>query len=201
LKRNKFRLSFPYDEKVHRWLPLLVNSYAIMDKGVYEDIEKNEKKGKKLACKRGCSNCCETQRDIPIYPIEIVGLYWYVIEKIKEPLRSQIKTSLIKHRKGDRCPFLIKKACSIYPMRPLACRQFNVFGRPCAKGEDPFYTRNEDVLKPLDNYLGKALYETMPFYGLYEEDEKIEFINSGKLNSLVKILQFFPWIELARRMV
>lgn len=179
---------------------MLLNAYAIMDEGVSRDIEKNLKKGKRLACRRGCSNCCETHRDIPLYPIEIVGIYWYVIEKIKEPLRSKIKSSLIKHKRGEACPFLIDKVCSIYPMRPLACRQFNVFGSPCDSGEDTFYTRPQDLLKPSENYLGKALYETTPFYNVFDENQKIEFINSGKLNSLVKVLQQFPWIELARRM-
>lgn len=200
MKRNKFRLSFPQDEKKHIWLPLLFNAYAIMDEGVYKDIEKQEKSGRKLACRRGCSNCCETHRDIPVYPIEIVGIYWFIIEKVKEPLRSEIKKALIKHKKGDPCPFLINKACSIYPMRPLACRQFNVFGEPCKEGEDSFYTRINDVLKPSNNYLGKALYETTPFYGVFDDNERVDFINSGKLNSLVKILQDYPWIELARRM-
>lgn len=179
---------------------MLLDAYSIMDKGVSEDIDKLKKKGKKLACKKGCSNCCKTHRDIPIYPIEIVGIYWYVMEKIEEPLYSQIKNSLIKHKKGEPCPFLIDEVCAIYPMRPLACRQFNVFNRTCEPKEDPFYMRNEDVMKPSQNYLGKALYETTPFYGIYEESERVEFINSGKLNSLVKILQEFPWIELARRM-
>jgi len=179
---------------------LLLNAYAIMDEGVKKDIEKLEKQGKSLACKRGCSNCCKTHRDIPVYPIEIVGIYWYVIEKIKEPFRSQIKSSLLKHKKGETCPFLIDGVCSIYPMRPLACRQFNVFGKSCEVGEDPFYTRPDDVLKPRDNYLGRALFETASFYGVFDSDEKIEFINSGRLNSLVKILQHYPWIELARRM-
>ncbi len=200
MKRNKFRLSFPEDEKIHHWLPLLLNAYAIMDEGVAKDIKTAEKQGKNLACKKGCSNCCLTHRDIPVYPIEIVGIYWYVIEKVKEPLRTQIKSSLIKHRKGEPCPFLINNACSIYSMRPLACRQFNVFGKSCEPSEDPFYTRPNDVLKPENNYLGKALYETAVFYGVFDEQEKIEFINSGKLNSLVKILQHYPWIELARRM-
>lgn len=179
---------------------MLLDAYAIMDEGVSKDIKKAEKTGKKLACSRGCSNCCETHRDIPVYPIEIVGIYWYVIEKIEDPLRAEIKTSLIKHKKGEKCPFLVQNICSIYPVRPLACRQFNVFGKSCEKGEDPFYARNEDVLKPSSNYLGKALYETTPFYNVFEEQEKIDFINSGRLNSLVKILQHYPWIELARRM-
>lgn len=199
MKKNKFRLSFPEDEKLHSWLPMLLNAYAIMDEGVKKDIEKYEKLGKKLACRAGCSSCCKTHRDIPVYPIEIVGIYWYVIEKVKEPLKSKIKSSLISHKKGGPCPFLIDSVCSIYPMRPLACRQFNVFEKPCNEGEDPFYTRPHDVLKPSEHYLGRALYETAPFYKVYTEDEKIEFINSGRLNSVVRILQNYPWIELARR--
>lgn len=177
---------------------MLLNAYAIMDEGVARDIKRYEKSGKKLACRRGCSNCCKTHRDIPVYPLEIVGIYWYVIEKIKEPLRSEIKISLINHKEG--CPFLINKVCSIYEMRPLACRQFNVFGEPCKEGEDPYYTRPHDVLKPKGHYLGEALFETAPFYGVYDEKQKIEFINSGRMNSLVKSLLHYPWIELAKRM-
>ncbi len=200
MKKNKHRLSFPKDEKLHNWLPMLLNAYSIMDEGVKEDIEKYEKSGKKLACRYGCSSCCKTHRDIPVYPIEIVGIYWYVIEKTKEPIRTKIKNSIILHKKDSHCPFLIDDACSIYPIRPLACRQFNVFNKPCIEGEDAFYTRPQDVLTPSEHYLAKALYETAPFYNIYDEDEKIEFINSGKLNSLVRILQRYPWIELARRM-
>ncbi len=200
MKENRFRLSFPKDEKNHNWLPLLLNAYAIMDEGVSKDIEKREKSGEKLACRCGCSNCCETHCDIPIYPIEIVGVYWYVIEKVKEPVRSEIKNSLIKHKNNDPCPFLIRKTCSIYLMRPLACRQFNVFGEPCRAGEDAFYTRPDDVMKPSEHYLGRALYETTPFYGIFHEQERVEFINSGRLNRLVRILQHYPWIELARRL-
>lgn len=179
---------------------MLLKAYEIMDQGVKKDIKKYESLGNKLACRRGCSSCCKSHREIPVYPIEIVGIYWYVIEKVKEPLRDKLKKSLILHKKEAPCPFLIDDICSIYPMRPLACRQFNVFNKSCTEGEDAFYTRPQDVLKPSYNYLGKALYETMPFYNIYDEDEKIEFINSGKINSLVKILQRYPWIELARRM-
>jgi len=115
-------------------------------------------------------------------------------------MRLKIKRSLISHKRGEGCPFLIDSVCSIYPVRPLACRQFNVFGKPCTDGEDPYYTRPEDVLKPREPYLGRALYETTPFYDVYNKDERVEFLNSGKLNSLVKILQNYPWIELTRRM-
>ncbi|MCS7203388.1 MAG: YkgJ family cysteine cluster protein [Thermodesulfovibrio sp.] len=198
MKKNRFRLTFPEDEKIHKWLSLLLNSYAVMDEGVYSEIKKRQKKGESLACRKGCSSCCKTHQDIPVYPIEIVGIYWYVIEKTDEPLRSKIKRSLIAHKKDDPCPFLIDDICSIYPIRPLACRQFNVFNKACSEGEDPYYTRPNDVLKP-GAYLGKAIFETISFYGVYSEDEKIEFINSGKLNSLVKVLQRYPWIELAKR--
>lgn len=179
---------------------MLLNAYSIMDHGVLKDIEREKVRGRVLACRKGCSNCCKTHRDIPIYPIEIVGIYWFVCEKIDNPLREKIRLSLIEHNSQRPCPFVIDGVCSIYPMRPLACRQFNVFGRPCSEGEDAYYTRKQDVLVPSENYLGRALYETAPFYGVFSEQERLEFINSGRLNSLVKVLRQYPWIELARRM-
>ncbi|MBS1114086.1 MAG: hypothetical protein H6Q92_1849, partial [Nitrospirae bacterium] len=39
------------------------------------------------------------------------------------------------------------------------CRQFNVFGSPCAEGEDPYYTRREDVLLPIKQYTDRAFFD------------------------------------------
>jgi hypothetical protein len=52
LKKSKLRLSFPEDEKLHIWLPLLLNAYSIMDEGVKKDIEELEKKGRKLSLRK-----------------------------------------------------------------------------------------------------------------------------------------------------
>ena len=95
---RKGRLSFPSDEKNHPWLPILLDAYAVVDKGVDEAIKTAFKEGRILACGKGCSNCCRTHQTIPVYPLELVGLSWYVTEKLTEPERSVIKTQLYSYK-------------------------------------------------------------------------------------------------------
>ena len=76
------RLSFPADEIAQKWLPMLLDAYFIADQGIYEGISREEKQGRKLACTKGCSNCCKAHLTIPIYPLELLGLYWYTTEKV-----------------------------------------------------------------------------------------------------------------------
>src|SRR4030042_6205500 len=121
------RLSFPSDESKHPWLPLLLDAYFIVYKGIDEAVRAAFKKGRKLAASKGCSNCCKTHQTIPVYPLELVGLSWYVTEKITGPERDIIKTQLRNYKENDPCTFLVNGACSVHPMRPVACRQFHVF--------------------------------------------------------------------------
>lgn len=58
------RVTFPGDEKKHSWLGPLLEAYFIVDKGVAKAIETERKKGRNLACSKGCSNCCSTHQDI-----------------------------------------------------------------------------------------------------------------------------------------
>ena len=195
------RLNFPDDEAKFTWLPMLLDAYAIIDKGISIAIDGFEKKRKtKLACKKGCGSCCTTHKDIPVYPLELVGIYWYAIEKIARPLRESLKNLLWGHNKGNSCPFLIDGACSIHPFRPIACRQFNVFSRPCDEGEDPYYTRRNDVLTPIQEYTDRAFYAMLPFYGVTDKAAKERIIKSRLLNTQVRELQSYNWKELARRM-
>jgi Fe-S-cluster containining protein len=194
------RLSFPADEKRHPWLPLLLDSYAIVDKGVGEAVRAGFKKGRKLACSKGCSHCCKTHQTIPVYPLELVGLSWYVTEKIIGPEREIIKAHLRHYQENDPCPFLVHGACSIHPMRPVACRQFNVFDIPCTEGEDPYYTRRGDVLSPLRKYTARAFFLMLPFYGIEDEKERWKIIESGAVHNVVKLMQTCNWKSLADKM-
>jgi Fe-S-cluster containining protein len=78
------------------------------------------------------------------------------------PGRDVLRDRLAHSAAGGACPFLIDKACSIHPVRPIGCRQFNVFTAPCAPGEDPYYTRRDDVLVPVADYT-TALRRGAPF--------------------------------------
>jgi len=189
------RLHFPEDEKRLAWLPLLLDAYAIADTGIavaLRDVEKKQKK--KIACGKGCGSCCEHQKDLPFYPHELVGIYWYVSEKLPATTRDALKSRLAAHTADAPCPFLIDGSCSIHPLRPLGCRQFNVFTTPCAPGEDPYHTRRDDVLVPLADYTDRAFAAVMPFYSLKPEadvSKAIKLIRSRIMN-----LQTYDWKKL-----
>jgi Fe-S-cluster containining protein len=194
------RTSFPHDEKERSWLKLLLDAYFIVDKGIAKAIEAERKKGKKLACSKGCSTCCSTHNDIPIYPLEIIGITWFAAEKISGPERQILKKQLADFRKIPPCPFLIEGVCSVHPVRPMACRQFNVFGKPCKKGEDPFHTRREDVMDPVKKHVDQAFFLMLPYYGIEKESERIRIVEAGGFHKMVKELHACNWTELAAKM-
>jgi Fe-S-cluster containining protein len=193
------RLHFPADEQRLAWLSPLLDAYAIVDTGVAIAIRDAEKKDKKqLACGKGCGACCVHQKDLPLYPHEIVGIYWYVSEKMTGPLRDALKNRLVNRDAASGCPFLIDDSCSIHPVRPFGCRQFNVFTTPCAPGEDPYYTRQDDVLKPIPEYLDRAFAAVVPLYsGVRKEDVpgSIRIIRGQIMNLLS-----YDWSKLAELM-
>lgn len=191
--------SFPSDEAGKPWLRLLLEGYRIIDRGVSKAIAEERKKGRALACSRGCSSCCYS-KDIPIYPLELSGIIWYSNEKISGELRDMLKKQLSESTKGLPCPFLVKGVCMIHSMRPMACRQFNVFGMPCESGEDPFHTRREDVMDPVKRYVDQAFYLMLPFYGIEKEDERIRMVETGEFHKMVKELHACNWKELAEKM-
>ncbi len=199
-KKVSARLCFPEDEKLRPWLPLLLDAFAVIDKGVSSAIQEHEKKFKtKLACKKGCGSCCRTHSDIPLYPLEMVGIYWYTIEKLGQPSRGILKKQLLDHRKGRSCPFQVDNACAIHAFRPIACRQFNVFAAPCTEGEDPYYTRRKNVLTPSEKFTNLAIMAMLPFYGVTDEAAKAHAVKSGLIHTQARVLQTCDWKELAFR--
>lgn len=194
------RLSYPTEEARHEWLPLLLDIYLITDRGVWEGVRRQENKGRTLSCSKGCSACCRAHTTIPVYPIEITGLYWYIIEKTGGEVREKLRLQCASHEEGQACPLLVDGACGVHPMRPQACRHFNVFGKPCAEGEDAFYTRREDVLTPIKKYKDEALSKMLPFHKITGRSQKRDAIKQGLLNNYVKVLQEIDWPKLAKRM-
>ena len=185
------RLPFPDDEKRLPWLPALLDSYAIADTGVaiaVRDAEKKERK--KLACGRDCDVCCH-QPDIPLYPHELPGLAWYLSEKLSPEVKAQVLDQCSRHGKGSPCPFLVDHACAVHAVRPVACRQYNVFAARCAPGEDPYFTRRNDVLVPIADYMDRAFAAVAAFYGMGSErdwEKAVRHIKGKILN-----LQGYGW--------
>ncbi len=193
------RLHFPEDERRLAWLPLLLDAYAIADTGVAVSLRTAEKKhGKKLACAKGCGTCCVHQTDLPLYPHELVGIYWFVTEKLSGPARDELKKRLSSSPAEQGCPFLVENSCSIHTMRPVGCRQFNVLTVPCAAGEDPYFTRREDVLEPDQEYLDRTFAAVLPIYNMKKESELSAAIKT--IRSQVMNLLSYDWSKLTELM-
>jgi len=191
---------FPVEESKFPWLSMLLDAYAIIDEGVAEAIqERVKKRGVTLACSKGCDNCCRTHTDIPLYPLELVGVYWYCTEQMAKPLRELLRIQLKMHRAGAPCPFLIHGSCSIHIIRPVACRQFNVFNKSCGKGEDPYFTRRDDVLTPIQEYTDRAFSAMLPYYGITNKGDRQKAI-AHIIHTQAVNLQSFEWKKLVRLM-
>ncbi len=86
-----------------------------------------------IACHKGCSTCC-TLRVTATAP-EVLLIARYIahtdqvntelnlanrVAKANQTTRGLNEEQRVKLRR--RCPFIMKGACTIYPVRPLACR-------------------------------------------------------------------------------
>jgi len=194
------RFSLPDDEKRHPWLRMLLDAYHVIDKGVLKSAEAERKKGRILACEKGCSNCCRTHQDIPVYPLELVGISWYAAEKLTGLHRESLKKQLYAFREMQPCPFLLDGVCAIHPVRPMACRQFNVFNTPCAAGEDAYHTRREDVMDPVKKYVDHAFFIMLQYHGVEKDSERVKIIESGGMHKTARELHACNWRLLAERM-
>ena len=191
---------FADDQARLPWLSLLLDVQQLTDHAVTEGIQRETRKGKTLACARGCASCCRTHTDIPVYPLELMGIAWYATEKLAAPLRAQVQQQLEHHAEHAACPFLVDEACAIHPLRPMACRHFNVFSRQCTPGEDAFHTRREDVLTPNKNLKDKALRRMLRHHDIKSDTERRRQVESGEVHSLAQSLREMRWETLAARM-
>jgi len=191
------RLRFPEDEKRQPWLSLLLEIQHITNQGVAAAIKAD---GRKLACGRGCAVCCRDQADIPVYPLELMGIAWYATEKLDPDFRDRVRSQLQQHRDLGACPFLVDEACAIHPLRPMACRQFNVFTTVCVAGEDAFHSRHGDVLRPDAKRKDAALREMLRHHNIKDGRERRRLVESGEVHRLAQSLREMRWETLAARM-
>lgn len=188
------------DEARLPWLSILLTMQQTINDGVGQAIGEGEQAGRKLACGRGCATCCRTHGDIPVYPLELMGMYWFAVEKLAGDIRQRVQTQLENHQQLDSCPFLVDEACAIHPVRPMACRLFNVFDTVCAAGEDAFHTRPADVLPPPEAAKRAALMAMLAHHSVESDADRATVVDSGAVHQLAKNLRTLPWENLALRM-
>lgn len=178
---------------------LLLDAFALVDCGVAESIAL---RGEQPACGPGCCHCCT--QPIPLTPLEILALRLFVELELAPSKRDDLKAAFALFR-GDRaalestCPFLLEGRCGVYPVRPIACRRYIVYGAPCGKGEDPTFTRPADVLHPRQDAMQAALRLTLPWYKeRYPLPEHITAENTQAFfRGVTTVLQAVPWAKYA----
>ena len=176
--------------------------HALVDAGIAAAVGAEERRrGVRRACSRGCDVCCRTQGDIPVFQVELAGISWYSAEKLEGAVRTAVRAGLGGHTAGAReCPFLVERACAVHPVRPMACRLFTVFGRPCAEGEDPFHARRADMLAPPPGLLARAYRVMLPFHGVTDPKDQDAWLERGMIDTLAVNFPTLDWRTLARLM-
>ena len=184
------------------WGPMLREMHAEIDRGIAGAIRREGKRrGRHLACSRGCDVCCRVNSDIPVFPIELAGISRHCVEGLEGAVREAVRESCATHERGGPCPFLVAGMCAVYPVRPLACRLLAVFGTPCAEGEDAWHARRGDVLAPPAGLVTKAYRAMLPFHGVTKPQDQESWLARGLLRTLVRNLPELEWATLAALMM
>jgi len=139
------------NEKRPPWLQALYRAQAAMDSGVRLAVRgESQLRQCAPACAPGCAGCCSTRHPLAT-AVEAAGALLH-----QSLTGVQWSMDRLLAPEGQGCPFLEGGHCSVYPMRPLSCRQLVVFGRACRPGEDPARVRPGDVLTPLHGHASRA---------------------------------------------
>ena len=120
----------------------LLEIYKLIDDINSKNIKKRtEKEGKTPSCRKGCSFCCNIQ--VVCTELEVNLIIKYIKdnniiltdeeknrlkEQSKYNLRSDVEKYILNPYK--KCVFLKNNECSIYPIRPLSCRNYFVYNDP-----------------------------------------------------------------------
>ncbi len=155
-------------ERRYPGVGLLLDAYAVVDMGVKAAAGRD---GRVAACHAGCDQCC--RQPIPVTPLEVLALHSHARHRLPQD-RLAGRVDRLAAFQGDKkdmtlpCPFLWDGSCMVYPVRPVACRQYMVFGKACARGEDASRTRPADLLTPFYDYMLTGLLRTLPWYAGHE---------------------------------
>lgn len=185
------RTTYPEHEARHPWLVRLLNAYHISDEAARAEIAQEEaRRGEAVACREGCRTCCQGQV-IPLSDFEALGLWWFAAEVMPPEVQARLRPRLLAGRADEECVFLLDGGCAVYPLRPFVCRQYFVFGRACAPGENVYETRPRDVFKAALGSGRDMAWELLPLYGKGEEDIDRLF-ESGYVSRKGKHLSTLP---------
>ncbi len=181
------RVELTEHENNHSWLCLLIDAYAIIDGATSFLFEQEAQKNSHCACKVGCHYCCI--EPIPASPLESLGLAFAVRFLLNGKEKDLLQKQILEQNgnptwQNGTCPFLVNGKCSIYQLRPIACRNYLAFNSPCylrEGGNVIFHNEIENFRAPSYAALQLAnmhMTQTSKEMGLYQEDAIINFDNA-----------------------
>jgi len=198
--RDNQRVRYPEDEARYSWLPTLLDTYHVLDTGISLELKQAELERKdKVTCKKGCSNCC-VHIAVPITEPELWGISWFSSEKLTGDIRKSVANQLQHHKGIPQCPFLVDAACSIYPVRPMACRIFFTFGAICKPDEEVVNTRMHDVWTHSRDVGKLAAMTILPLFGITGKRERTIAVEEGYLYSVAKPMHELSLVSLYRQL-
>jgi uncharacterized protein len=195
IKACQPRVRYPEDEDGEIWLPMLLDAYAVLDAGLALAVAAS---GRRLACGSGCFACC--RQPIPASSLEVRGLIWYALRQCRGRIRHLLHQRLLARPDREVCPFLVGGNCAAYVMRPLACREFLMFGAACRPGEHPDQSRPGDLLPLPKAAQTQAFWLMLPYYGLTELQARRTGLRDHLILRNTGLLQECDWSSLARAM-
>lgn len=129
------------------------------------------------ACRSGCSYCCHTSVAVSLLEAQMIG------DAIGQaPLNVPPRQSRegIEQYHRQPCPFLKNSKCSIYSVRPMACRlMFNM-------ADNPFFCNTE--IDPEDSHVTQ----------LNLKDIELAFTGTFLEEGFADIRDFFPEVRPAK---
>jgi Fe-S-cluster containining protein len=100
---------------------VLYGMYEVMDQF---DRDIPDKVRREISCKKGCSFCCHINVDVTEVEVKL-------IQKYAEERKMEINYEAAADPNRSACPFLsVNGKCSVYKVRPLACRKYFVISDP-----------------------------------------------------------------------
>jgi len=130
--------------------------------------------------------------------LEILGVLWFVIHKQEDSVRALVLDRMINHKLSAECPFLLQSRCSVYPVRPLACRILHVFGAPCKPDEIPVESRPDDIWIPSRDVGRNAAMAMLAYFGITRTQDKVRAFNEGFIPANSLPMSEVQWESLAR---
>ncbi|OLN25148.1 protein of unknown function UPF0153 [Desulfovibrio sp. DV] len=176
------------------WLGALLEAYAILDAGIARAVAADTRQP---ACRAGCHACC--LQPIPVSSLEVQGLRWFALTHLSARPARLVGAALLlpPAEPGLACPFLVDGACSVYALRPMACREYIVFGRPCQPGERPEESRPGDILALPEAAQRRAFATLLPHYGVAGPEATVAALRDLMVLKDTRILRGHDWSGLA----